>query len=106
MKYVSFIYTLITSLMLWAQFRKESFQLQLREELPITNDVLKFKKLFEFQSSWVAINKQTNKQTKKHKKENKNKNKHKPKNKGNQKYQVIISNYDFKYPAISKFTVF
>ena len=62
MKYVSFIYTLITSLMLWAQFRKESFQLQLREELPITNDVLKFKKLFEFQSSWVAINKQTNKQ--------------------------------------------
>ena len=62
MKYVSFIYTLITSLMLWAQFRKESVQLQLREELPITNDVLKFKKLFEFQSSWVAINKQTNKQ--------------------------------------------
>ena len=67
MKYVSFIYTLITSLMLWAQFRKESFQLQLREELPITNDVLKFKKLFEFQSSWVAINKQTNKKTQKRK---------------------------------------
>ena len=61
MKYVSFIYTLITSLMLWAQFRKESVQLQLREELPVTNDVLKFKTLFEFQSSWVAINKQTNK---------------------------------------------
>ena len=71
MKYVSFIYTLITSLMLWAQFRKESVQLQLREELPITNDVLKFKKLFEFQSSWVAINKQTNKQTKNTKKKTK-----------------------------------
>ena len=70
MKYVSFIYTLITSLMLWAQFRKESVQLQLREELPITNDVLKFKKLFEFQSSWVAINKQTNKKkTQKRKKQ-------------------------------------
>ena len=50
--------------MLWTQFRKESVQLELREELPVTNDVLKFKKLFEFQSSWVAINKQTNKQKK------------------------------------------
>ena len=80
MKYMSFIYTLITSLMLWTQFRQESVQLQLREELPVTNEVLKFKTLFEFQSSWVAINKQTNK--KKHKKE-KNKNKHKRKNNGN-----------------------
>ena len=50
--------------MLWTQFRKESVQLELREELPVTNDVLKFKKPFEFQSSWVAINKQTNKQKK------------------------------------------
>ena len=68
MKYMSFIYTLITSLMLWTQFRKESVQLQLREELPVTNEVLKFKTLFEFQSSWVAINKQTNKKNAKKKK--------------------------------------
>ena len=73
MKYMSFIYTLITSLMLWTQFRKESVQLELREELPVTYDVLKFKKLFEFQSSWVAINKQTNKQTKKNTKKKKTK---------------------------------
>ena len=59
--------------MLWTQFRKESVQLELREELPVTNDVLKFKKLFEFQSSWVAINKQTNKQTKKNTKKKKTK---------------------------------
>ena len=31
---------------------------------------------------------------------------HKRQDKGNQKYQVVIFNYIFKYPVISKFTVF
>ena len=53
MKYVSFIYTPITSLMLWAQFRKESVQLQFREDFPITNDVLKFT-FFKYFSNFKA----------------------------------------------------
>ena len=44
------------------------------------------------------------------KKQNKNKKKtkkrHKQQDNRNQKYQVIISNYNFRYPVIYKFTVF
>ena len=43
--------------------------------------------------------------TEKNNKKIKNK-KHKLQENGNQKYQVIISNYEFKYPFISKFTFF
>ena len=40
------------------------------------------------------------------KKQNKTKQRHKRRNNGNQKYQIMISNYNFEYPVTSKFTVF